>query len=148
MGSSVFQVQAKENSISGGSSLSTGIAVKPGQVLIISADPNETWKVGTDIGTGRGVSNANGLGNPLGGDHGFLNRNGQSFLYGCLVGSLDGGRTYFGVGTHLTMTILTKGTLTLHYWDENNIDNSGAIRVHVNVYEGPANVNPFVPSQK
>lgn len=141
MSSSVFHVRAKENSVSGGTGLNTGIGLKPGQLLVIGADPNETWSAGV----ADRVSNANGLGNPLGGQYGLFARGPQSFLYGALVGSLDGGRTFFGVGTNLTMTILTAGTLTLYYWDSNNSDNSGGINVHVNIYGGPTNVNPLGP---
>jgi len=86
-------------------------------------------------------SNANGLGNPLGGKFGLYRRGDQSFLYGALVGSLDGGKTFFSVGTHLSMTVLTEGTLTLHYWDSNSQDNVGDIAVIVQIYTGPINVS-------
>lgn len=142
MPNSVFQVHAKENSVSGGTGVNTGISLRPGQLLQISADPNDTWSAGVHDR----VSNANGLSNPLGGNYGLHTRGAQSFLFGSLVGSLDGGRTFFGVGTTLTMTILTAGTLTLHYWDSNHSDNSGSIEVLVNVYSGPTNVRPLPPS--
>ena len=86
-------------------------------------------------------SNANGLGNPLGGKFGLYRRGPQSFLYGSLVGSLDGGKTFFSVGTHLSMTVLTEGNLTLHYWDSNNADNSEFVQVIVQIYNGPINVD-------
>ena len=136
---SKFQVKAREHSVSGGVGLDTGILLRPGQVVHICANPNDRWSAGV---TDR-VSNANGLGNPLGGNFGLYTRGLQSFLYGSLVGSLDGGKSFFGIGTNLTMTILTKGTLTLHYWDSNRGDNSGTVRVLVNVYTGPTNVNPI-----
>ena len=56
--------------------------------------------------------------------------------------SLDGGKTFFSVGTHLSMTVLTEGQLTLHYWDSNNLDNLGTITVIVQIYSGPINVSP------
>ncbi|PRQ05694.1 hypothetical protein [Enhygromyxa salina] len=139
MHNSVFQVKAKEHSVSGGVGLATGITVRPGQLLQITADPNDRWSAGVKDR----VSNANGLGNPLGGNYGLHTRGDQSFLYGALVGSLDGGKTFFGVGTSLTMTLVTDGKLTLHYWDSNNHDNSGTVRVMVRIYNGPINVNPI-----
>ncbi len=57
--------------------------------------------------------NANGLGNPLGSaKYGLYQKNCQKPPYGSLVGSLDGGNTFFAVGTYLEMTILVPGELT------------------------------------
>jgi hypothetical protein len=128
-----FDVKAKENSLSGGQPMSTGISVKPGQLLTISASPDDTWSAGAADRT----SNANGLGNPLGGNYGLFTKGDFSFLYGSLIGSLDGGKTFFAVGTRLEMTILAPGKLTLYYWDSNNQDNTGAVRATVAVYQGP-----------
>ncbi|WAS92441.1 hypothetical protein [Nannocystis punicea] len=133
MAHSSFMVDARTHSISGGAALDTGIALSPGQLLLVNVDPAQTWSAGVADRT----SNANGLGNPLGGDYGLHSRGAQSFLFGALVGSLDGGSTFFGVGTHLSMTILTEGTLSFYYWDSNHEDNSGHIRVVVQVYDGP-----------
>ncbi len=128
-----FTVKAKENSVSGGVPMDTGIALAPGQLLTISVAPNDTWSAGADNRT----SNANGLGNPLGGNFGTFTKNGSTFLYGSLVGSMDGGRTFFPVGTRLEMTILGPGKLSLFYWDINNADNSGSILATVTLYKGP-----------
>lgn len=136
MPASVFTVKAKENSVTGGIGLNTGINAQPGQLLVINVDPRDTWSAGIADRT----SNANGLGNPLGGNYGLHTRGSQSFLFGSLVGSLDGGNTFFSVGTNLTMTVLTSGTLTLYYWDSNNNDNSGQVRVVISTYNGPTNV--------
>jgi hypothetical protein len=89
-------------------------------------------------GPGNRTSNANGLGNPFGGAVGTLTINGFSFLYGSLIGSLDGGQTFFPVGTRLEMTILGPGRLSLYYWDLNNADNFGDVAVTVVLYKGPA----------
>jgi hypothetical protein len=128
-----FIVKAKENSVSGGVPLVTGISVKPGQLLTISCSPDDTWSAGADNRT----SNANGLGNPLGGNFGLFNKNGFNYLFGSLVGSLDEGKTFFPVGTRLEMTILGPGRLTLFYWDSNNQDNSGEVTATVALYTGP-----------
>ncbi|HEV7806941.1 MAG TPA: hypothetical protein VGO80_14050 [Solirubrobacteraceae bacterium] len=58
-------------------------------------------------------------------------------MFGSLVGSLDGGKTYFAIGTRMEMTILAPGRLALYYWDVNNGDNSGSIVATVAVYAGP-----------
>ncbi|HEX6898091.1 MAG TPA: hypothetical protein VF789_00185 [Thermoanaerobaculia bacterium] len=128
-----FDVKAKENSVSGGAPLQTNISVKPGQLLTITASPDDRWSAGG----GNRTSNANGLGNPLGGNFGTFKKGDFEFLYGSLVGSLDGGKTFFGVGTRLEMTILAPGKLSLYYWDLNNQDNSELVRATVAVYDGP-----------
>ena len=128
-----FEVKAKENSVSRGVPLQTGIILSKGEVLTISVSPDDTWSAGADNRT----SNANGLGNPLGGDYGLFTKNGFSFLFGSLVGSLDDGKTFFPVGTRLELTILSPGRLSLFYWDSNNQDNSGSVTATVAIYKGP-----------
>lgn len=128
-----FVVKANQNSVSGGAALNTGIALNPGQLLTICASPDDTWSAGAANRT----SNANGLGNPQGGNFGTFTKGNYTFLYGALVGSLDGGKTFFGVGTRLELTILAPGKLSLYYWDINNADNSGEVTAIVAVYNGP-----------
>lgn len=128
-----FVVKAKDHSVSGGAPMLTNIAVNPGQLLTISASPDDTWSAGA----GNRTSNANGLGNPQGGNFGTFTKGDFTFLYGSLVGSLDGGKTYFSVGTRLEMTVLAPGKLSLYYWDVNNADNTGDVTATVDVYSGP-----------
>lgn len=129
-----FTVMAKENSTGGsGHPLATGINVKPGQLMTIDVDPCDSWVAGTPNRT----SNANGLGNPFGGNFGLWTIGNHSFPYGALVGSLDGGKTYFPVGTRLEMTVLFPGQLTLHYWDADSDNNSESVVATVAVYTGP-----------
>ena len=137
MPNSVLKVDARKHSVAGGQGLNTGFSLRPGDILTLSAGPDDKWAAGVP----NRYSNANGLGNPLGGKFGLYRRGDQSFLYGALVGSLDGGKTFFSVGTHLSMTVLTEGTLTLHYWDSNSQDNVGDIAVIVQIYTGPINVS-------
>jgi hypothetical protein len=128
------KVAAKDNSVTGGVGAkgNAKITVTPGQRLIITVDPKETWSANPNADR---TSNANGLGNPLGSaKYGLYQKNCQKLPYGALVGSLDGGNTFFAVGTYLEMTILVPGELTLHYWDENNFDNGGSIRASVKSY--------------
>ena len=128
-----FKVLANGNSLTGGTPLATGIKVKPGDLLVVTASPDDTWSAGT----GNRTSNANGLGNTLGGSFGSFSNGTQSFLYGCLVGTLDNGKTYFGVGTYLAMTILTDGELKFVYWDLNKADNTDSVTAVVQIYNGP-----------
>ena len=128
-----YKVGAKQNSVSGGVGLNTGVKLAPGNLLTVCVDVNDTWAAGKDQRT----SNANGLGNPLGADFGTYTKGDFNFLFGSLIGSLDGGKTFFAVGTRLEMTILNKGELSLYYWDNNNADNKGTVTANVAVYEGP-----------
>ena len=129
-----FEVKAKENSVSGGTPLVTGINVTKGELLTISVSPDDKWSAGASDRE----SNANGLSNPFGGNFGLFTHNGFSFFYGSLVGSIDNGKTFFAVGTRMEMSILIpEGRLTLYYWDVNNGDNSGSVIATVAVYRGP-----------
>lgn len=129
-----FIVKAKENSVSGGTPMITGVSVTKGQLLTISVSPDDKWSAGA----ADRESNANGLGNPFGGNYGVFTNASFSFFYGSLVGSLDEGKTYFAVGTRLEMSILIpNGRLLLYYWDSNNTDNTGEITATVAVYNGP-----------
>jgi hypothetical protein len=128
-----FVINAKNNSVSGGAPVNTGIALTPGNVLTITVPPDQTWSAGA----GNRTSNANGLSNPQGGNFGTFSHNGFSYLYGSLVGSVDGGKTFFPVGTRLEMTVLGPGNLSLYYWDINNADNSGQVTATVALYAGP-----------
>jgi hypothetical protein len=134
MAQSQFEVKAKENSVSGGVPMVTGITLSKGEILTVSVPADDTWSAGA----ANRESNANGLSNPLGGDFGFFTHNGFSFLYGSLVGSLDDGKTFFPIGTRLEMTILSPtGRLLLYYWDVNKDDNSGSVTATVARYKGP-----------
>ena len=129
-----FIVKAKENSVSGGSALVTGITVTKGQLLTIGVAPDDKWSAGA----ADRESNANGLSNPFGGNYGVFTKGDFSFFYGALVGSLDNGKTFFAVGTRMEMSILIpSGRLLLYYWDVNNGDNTGEITATVAVYNGP-----------
>ena len=133
MATTQFVVQAAANSVSGGTGLNTGISVVPGDLLTISVDPNDTWAAGN----GPRTSNANGLGNPFGNGFGTFTKNNSTFLFGSLVGSLNGGASFFPVGTRLEMTMVGPGTLSLYYWDSNNNDNNGSVTATVALYKGP-----------
>jgi hypothetical protein len=131
---SQFIVKAKENSVSGGAPLVTGISVTKGQLLTISVPQDDKWRAGV----ADRESNANGLSNPFGGNYGVFTKGSFSFFYGSLIGSLDEGKTFFAVGTRMEMSILIpSGRLLLYYWDVNNADNTGSITATVTLYNGP-----------
>ena len=125
-----LEVKAKENSVSGGIALDTGITVAKGDRLIIKAAEDDTWS----SGAGDRISNANGLvaGNQHGGAYGtWTSPAGAAFPIGSLVGSLDGGKSFFLVGTQFDAPAPQAGTLSLYYWDANNEDNAGSVTVSV-----------------
>jgi hypothetical protein len=140
-----FEVKAKENSSTGGIALDTGIAVASGDRLIIKAAEDDTWSAG---GSDR-TSNANGLiaGNKYGGVYGTYTSptTGATFPYGSLVGSLDGGKSYFLVGTQFDAPVTQAGTLSLLYWDMNNQDNTDSITVSVDTVPKEKRVS-FTPA--
>ncbi len=129
-----FVVRAKENSVSGGVPLDTGIDLFPGSIVTINVAPDDMWTARPESG---GTSNANGLGNPYGQNAGTFSKNGFRFLYGSLVASLDAGQTFFPVGTELQMTVLNSGRLSFFYWDSDNQNNSDSVTASVAVYKGP-----------
>ncbi len=123
------EVDAFANSTGGsGMPLDTGIELLIGDQLSISVDPDDMWSAGP----GDRTSNADGLGNPFGGDYGTYSFDGASFLYGSLVGRIDAGG-WFLVGTSLDTTASSAGTLYLAYWDSNNADNSGSVSAEIAV---------------
>lgn len=128
-----FDINAKVNSSTGGNPLNTGIALEPGDLLIVKVDPKDLWNPAwndrnCDLNA-NGV-NKNGKGQwPFG----YIAKNFFEFRLGSLIGTLDGGQTYFAVGTHLEMTVLSKGTLSFVFWDADYGNNIGFVRTFVKV---------------
>lgn len=127
------RVSARRNGVSGGIGAQSNVFVEPGQLVMVHVDPADTWSAGA----GKRTSNAGGLGNPLGERRGVYRLGAFAFLYGSLVGSLDGGQTFFGVGCYLAMTALQRGELRLYYWDAARDDNSGEVTAYIRVYDPP-----------
>lgn len=104
--------------------------IKPGDLLIISCSQTDEWEVST--GGELMETNANGLGNHM------TSRGNQTIRTGALVGSLDGGATYFSIGTRLEMVVTavnsngTNPNLKLYCWDSDFEDNSGTITAYIN----------------
>ncbi len=121
-------VFARENSSSGGSPLDTGVDLVAGDRLTVSVDFLDMWTAGGGDRTG----NADGLGNPFGGNFGTWTQNGLTTLFGTLVGRIDSG-PFFVVGTSFDAIVAETGRLFFVYWDSNNFDNSDFVTATVDV---------------
>ncbi len=131
-------------------------ALNPGDVLTFTCPLIQMW----NSGGGPGNTNADGvavnMGPPISIDWTtfnparpapdssstlpFPNAANYSFGIGCLVGSLDGGTSFFAIGTDFTLTNLGNGlgtsaptALWLFYWDINADDNRGSMTVYVSL---------------
>lgn len=107
-----------------GTGLNTRVNVSHGQVLVITAGEQDTWSHNQNLG----FANANGFPNFL------VSLGDYTFPVASLVGSLDGGQTFFPVGTLMQMTVLRSGTLRLYFWDADFVNNVDNVRVDVKVY--------------
>lgn len=120
----VYSVQAKENSVSGGVGKVAGIYER-GNFIVITCDLSDKWSLQPEPPL---ICNANGL------DNSRSSTKGQTFNNGTMVGSIDGGNSFFPVGTRCELTITTDFTnLTLYCWDSDNNNNSGAINANIQV---------------
>ena len=125
-------VFAQDNCIKGKGEPAGRIPVPVGSTLTITCSDTDEWEIRT--GDERFEVNANGKRGDMpynpGPEH-------ATMFYGTLVGSFDGGTTYFSVGTHLVMTVNYASPdggdpiLTLWCWDSYSEDNSGAISATV-----------------
>lgn len=139
-GATVFVVDALNNSVSGGTGLST-VALSAGQVITVTASTNDLWSAGALPR----FSDANGLvatrlatasddsgqavGTQIGANFGTVSVNGFTAPFGALVGLV--GSQYQFLGTSFTGSFTGAGTLQLFYWDSNNGDNTGTVAANV-----------------
>lgn len=139
-GATVFVVDALNNSVTGGTGLST-IALSAGQVITVTASTNDLWSAGALPR----FSDANGLvaprfatasddsgqavGTQIGDNFGIFSAGGFTAPYGALVGLV--GSQYQLLGTSFTGSFSSAGTLQLFYWDSNNSDNRGTVTANV-----------------
>ena len=112
--------------------LNTGIHLNAGDFLSVTVDPSDMWSAGS----GPRVSNADGLGNPYGGNYGYYSNGSSSFLYGSLIGKIGSGG-YFFVGTSFHNYVPNSGDLILLYWDSNYYDNFGYVTAEIDVNPVP-----------
>ncbi|MEM9337687.1 MAG: hypothetical protein AAGA66_03105, partial [Bacteroidota bacterium] len=118
----LFDVYANQNSVSGGVGLSVG-TFYPGETITITCAEDDVWSWDTS----GSATNANGAPDGLWPILGF------EFRPLSLVGSFDGGVTYFKVGTNFETAVDsdTPVALTLHAWDSDKDNNSGFITASV-----------------
>ena len=150
----VYTVKAFDNSTSGG----TGVAVvgfNVNDAFTVSVNPLDLWNagplprwsnadgliLGSPPVTG-GYTDASGDVLPAGtiGPGTFADwTQGSPALeaaYGSLVGSWNGGTSFFKIGTSYS-GVAAGSTLNLYYFDSNNGDNTGSILADVNVTAVP-----------
>lgn len=142
-----FIVDAANNSVSGGTGLST-ISVTAGQIFTVSSSTDDLWSAGALPR----YSDANGLvadrfatalddsgqaiGTQIGRQFGNYNAFGLSAAFGSLVGRING--NYQVIGANFSGPAWDSGTLDLFYWDSNQRDNFGDISFDVNAVPEPA----------
>jgi hypothetical protein len=125
------QSAAHSSATSGG--LATGVVLALGQTFSVSADPQDTWSLGSnDPGCTR-ESNADGLTACFGN----YTQGNLSTLYGTLVGRIGGG-DFFALGSSFTGMASAAGELFLFNWDSNDSDNSGSIAATISAVPLPA----------
>lgn len=142
-----FDVDARANSISGGSGVDT-LTFSLGDWFSVSANPGDLWSAGALPRW----SNADGLignlfasgsdesgqpaGTLIGQDYGLYSSGGFAAPYGALVGRIGGG-DYFLIGTSFSGQANASGMLKLFYWDQNFLDNADHIAVTVTAVPEP-----------
>ncbi|MFB2919569.1 hypothetical protein [Aerosakkonema funiforme] len=126
-----FDINTRINSSTQGTPLNTGIELEPGDVLKVNVDPKDLWNMAWM--DRNGDVNANGINKNNAYPFGYIAKDNFDFRLGSLIGTLDEGKTYFSVGTHLEMTVLSKGTLSFVFWDVDKLNNRGFVRAFVKV---------------
>ena len=147
-------VDAVNNSISGGQPcvVEFGGSLAYGDVLTVEAQATDTWS----FNAGATPTNADGAMVTFGPDNREVtidwsqfspvspvnppagsNASAYRFGVGCLVGSMDGGNSFFAVGTRFSTTYMggtsptAPSSLALYYWDGYTPDNDGTITLTV-----------------
>jgi hypothetical protein len=141
------EVQAFDNSSSGGVGLVTGLNLTIGQTFTVSSSTNDLWSAGDlprySDGSGlTGVRLASALddsgqlvGTPIGANWGLWSQHSINAPFGSLVGEIAG--TFFLIGANYTGQAIASGALSLYYWDSNQVDNFGSITFDVNAAAVP-----------
>jgi hypothetical protein len=124
-------VDARLNSLVGGTGFDTGIFLTDGQSFSATANPADLWdNSGTDPTY---LTNANG--------HAFQQGtlDGLFDSFGALVGEIGNG-PLFHVGTSFSGLADATGELKLFFFDSDADNNTGAVHVAVSAVPEPANV--------
>jgi hypothetical protein len=129
-----FAVHANANSVANPAKipeplLETGIQLKPGDLLIVDAPPKDLWAL-----TGDFFVNANAIKLEDGSRWNHLaDYKSHPYRLGSLVATIDDGKTFFPVGTHLQITVLNAGMLSFACWDIDYGNNYGFVKACVKV---------------
>ena len=118
-----YEVFANGNSTTGGTGLAAG-SYQAGDSLRIFAAASDTWNHSESL-----ESNADGHVTHE------TDLNGVIFPTGALVGSLDGGTTFFKIGIYYETTFAAAANLTLYSWDSDSDNNDGSITVSIQTLE-------------
>ncbi len=133
-------IQADKNCSTEKTFLNTGISLTQGQLLIVDVASPQTWS--PFAVSPRSQVNANGISVVTERIDGIYQENvgaganaNFEFPFGSLIGTLDAGQTYFPVGTHLEMTVLTPGNFSLVFWGGDSNTNAGSLTVKIDVLQ-------------
>ena len=124
-------IDAKLNSLGGGTGLDTGVFLTAGESFSVAAVSTDRWNnSGVDPTY---ETNANG--------HAFQSGSlgGLYDAFGALVGQVGGG-PLFNVGTSFTGVAATSGELEFFFFDSDAWNNTGAVHAAVSVVPEPMNV--------
>jgi hypothetical protein len=124
-------VDAKDNSLIGGTAFDTGVFLSIGESFSVTANAADLWNnSGTDPTY---VSNADGHPSQAGSIGGLTDS------IGSLVGEIGNG-PLFHVGTSYSSFAGVQGELKLFYFDSDAYNNTGSVRVAVSAIPEPANI--------
>jgi hypothetical protein len=129
-----FTVDSLLNSSNTGNGYATGLNFTAGQGFTVTADPLDTWSLGSEDPSTR-TSNANGITSY----YGNYGQGNLSTLFGTLVGRIGNG-DFFIIGTNFVGTALNSGQLFLFNWDSYEGDNTGSITANVSAVPLPPGV--------
>jgi hypothetical protein len=137
-------VDAKANSVTGGTGKDTGITLTAGEHLNVQVGATDLWSAGSlprwadadgltkvIIGTGSDESGY-AAGTQIGAVFPMLTLNGYTAPYASLVGKI--GAVYQLLGVDFDGTAWGSGGLSLYFWDENEYDNTGSVSADVAHY--------------
>jgi hypothetical protein len=130
-GAVTVTVQSAANSTGGGIGLATGVFLTAGQNFTVTANPLDTWSLGSNDPCTR-ESNADGLT----ACYGTYSQNGLIALYGSLVGQIGSG-SFFLLGSNFSGPATGTGQLFLYNFDSNTGDNSGEIVANISAVPVP-----------
>ena len=152
----VYEVKARQNSTTGGFGVNVSSLFNIGDIVTITADPNDLWSAGArprwsnadglvDLnGTGARFDVASGpsrdriprFGQIGTSDFGQYTQGGLTANWGSLVGSWGDSEEFFLIGTNFSGQAVDS-VLNLWYFDVNRSDNRGSIMVNVTAVPEP-----------